>query len=362
MNLAAVEQIARAVLYEGYMLYPYRPSSVKNRQRWNFGVLYPQSYSQAQSGTDACWSQTECLVQAGHDCRIEVRARFLHLISRTIGRITPGMITPGRLTTPVAEHSEDAAPGVELVERLQVGEKVLQPWQEAEEREVVLSFSREELMAGATSPFAFAAAKRLEPVRDEAAAISGLIIRKNETVAGSIEVSAGQIANEILQLKIRVRNTSTFDNAEQKTRDQALHCSLLSAHVVLGVTGGEFVSMLEPPDSLQHLASRCQNIGTWPVLVGNAGEKDTLLSSPIILYDYPRIAPESTGDLFDGTEIDEILSLRIMTLTEDEKREMRESDPRARQILERTETLPPEQLMKLHGVVRSLRPLKEEAS
>ncbi len=98
------------------------------------------------------------------------------------------------------------------------------------------------------------------------------------------------------------------------------------------------------------------------MLVGAAGEQDTILSSPIILYDYPEIAPESAGDLFDGTEIDEILSLRIMTLTDEEKLEMRQSDDRARQILERTEALPPEQFMKLHGVVRSVRPFKEEAS
>ena len=97
------------------------------------------------------------------------------------------------------------------------------------------------------------------------------------------------------------------------------------------------------------------------MLVGEEGQCDTLLSSPIILYDYPQIAPESAGDLFDGTEIDEILSLRIMTLTDDEKREMSQSDDRARAMLERTETMPAEQFMKLHGVLRGLRPLKEEA-
>jgi hydrogenase maturation protease len=83
-----------------------------------------------------------------------------------------------------------------------------------------------------------------------------------------------------------------------------------------------------------------------------------MLSSPIILYDYPQIAPESPGDLFDGAEIDEILSLRIMTMTEEEKQEMRESDDRARRILERTETLPEEQLMKLHGALRGLRTIR----
>lgn len=86
-----------------------------------------------------------------------------------------------------------------------------------------------------------------------------------------------------------------------------------------------------------------------------------MLSSPIILYDYPQIAPESSGDLFDGTEIDEILSLRILTMTEEEKREMRQSDQRTRQILERTENMSAEQFMKLHGVLRELRSLTEES-
>ena len=116
-----------------------------------------------------------------------------------------------------------------------------------------------------------------------------------------------------------------------------------------------------PPDQISELAASCKNLGTWPVLVGEPGERDTLLSSPIILYDYPQIAPESVGDLFDGTEIDEILSLRIMTLTDEEKREMSQSDERARQMLERTETLPVEQLMKLHGVLRNLPPSGENS-
>jgi hypothetical protein len=85
-----------------------------------------------------------------------------------------------------------------------------------------------------------------------------------------------------------------------------------------------------------------------------------MLSSPIILYDYPQIAPESPGDLFDGTEIDEILALRILTMTEEEKDEMRSTDDRARQMLERTESLPMEHLMKLHGTLRELRSLEEE--
>jgi hypothetical protein len=85
-----------------------------------------------------------------------------------------------------------------------------------------------------------------------------------------------------------------------------------------------------------------------------------MLSSPIILYDYPKIAPESPGELFDGTEIDEILTLRVMTMTDAEKEEMRQSDERGRQILERTESLPEEQLRKMHGVVRELRSFDDD--
>ena len=85
-----------------------------------------------------------------------------------------------------------------------------------------------------------------------------------------------------------------------------------------------------------------------------------MLSSPIILYDYPQLAPESAGDLFDGTEIDEILSLRILTLTDDEKEQVRASDERARAMLDRTENLPPEVWERLHGAVRGLRSVNDQ--
>ena len=129
-------------------------------------------------------------------------------------------------------------------------------------------------------------------------------------------------------------------------------------HTALTVEDGEFISLLDPPAEFSEAVAQCRNIGTWPVLVGIEGQRDTMLSSPIILYDYPQIAPESPGDLFDGTEIDEILTLRIMAMTDEEKHEMRGVDDRARRILERTEDLPEEHFMKLHGVLRNLSPVK----
>ena len=71
MNIGAVEKIADAVLYEGYMLYPYRASAVKNQQRFNFGVLYPREYGEA-------WEmKTECLVKG--PAAIEAKIRFLQM-------------------------------------------------------------------------------------------------------------------------------------------------------------------------------------------------------------------------------------------------------------------------------------------
>ena len=100
----------------------------------------------------------------------------------------------------------------------------------------------------------------------------------------------------------------------------------------------------------------CKNAGNFPVLVGNEGERDMLLCSPIVLYDYPQIAPESAGDFYDATEMDEMLTLRVMTLSDDEKNEIRTGDDRVRGLLQRTEESAREQLLKTHGTIRSMRP------
>jgi hypothetical protein len=355
MNLATVEKIAKAVLYEGYMLYPYRPSSVKNQQRWNFGVLCPQSYSEAQNGSEAWAMQTECLVEGAPHTAIEVRVRFLQLVARTVGE-------RAGLTSPSAELplSED---DFRTVQTLTVNGRVYRPWQEAVEREVCIPQCNLQSLtnAPAIESFIFYEEKELEPLRDSTAVIVGILARERRALNGEVEVSAASQSDGIFRLTVRIRNIASFEATANTSREEALPSAFVSTHTILGVQNGTFTSLLAPPEEMAALAANCKNIGTWPVLVGEEGNRDTLLSSPIILYDYPQIAPESAGDLFDGTEIDEILSLRIMTLTDEEKREMSQSDERARQMLERTETMPVEHLMKLHGVLRGLRPLDEEA-
>ncbi len=352
MNAALVDGIVKAVLYEGYMLYPYRPSAVKNQQRFNFGVVYPRAYSDAQGGTDACTMQTQCLVVGNEKMRCLVRVRFLRMVDRSIAKVL----------TPVSELSSLASEKIETVDRLELNGKVYQPWLEAVEEEIqATEFDLSALVSQPMQwPFRLSATHDKEAIRDEGGVIAGVIERRKARVQGTVEFAAERLADGIFKLTVRIENMSTTDGDGAIRRDDALARSLVSAHTILEISDGEFISLIDPPEAFRGFAQACQNVGTWPVLVGEEGQRDTLLSSPIILYDYPQIAPESPGDLFDGAEIDEILMLRIMTLTEDEKREMRQSDDRARQILERTESLPDEQFMKLHGALRGLRTAREE--
>jgi hypothetical protein len=350
MNLDQVEKIAEAVLYEGYMLYPYRPSSVKNQQRWNFGVLCPRSYCEKQQGSEAWRMQTECLVKATDSTRLTVKVRFLQIVPRSVGRLRPAGL----------ELPPSPEPEFDPVDRLEVGGRVYQPWQEAVEREVSVDALNPAALSSAPElHFAFSAAREAETLRDDQGQPAGVIVREWETVSGSVEFDSRPFRDGIFKVTVGVRNLAAIDLSGIDSREGALRYSLVSAHTILGVDKGEFLSLLEPPEGCEDLVEQCKNVGTWPVLAG--AEREAVLSSPIILYDHPQIAPESAGNLFDSTEIDEILSLRILTLTDDEKQEMRESDDRTREILERTERMPDEQFMKLHGVLRGLTPLEKEA-
>jgi hydrogenase maturation protease len=302
-----VERVASALLYEGYVLYPYRASSVKNRERFNWGVLYPEAYSSRQTGADLCEMRTECLVAGGATAALEVKVRFLHLVVRTNGGVAP--------------------------------------WQEAREREVTAAVGAvgELVTDPKLTRFSFSADERAE----------GEVRRRQERLDGEIVISACLVAPNVHQITVLVANATAWGSTGETARNDVLPYCLASTHTILRVEGGEFVSLLDPPAELREQAAECRNVGTWPVLVGEDGARDTMLSSPIIIYDYPRIAPESAGDLFDATEIDEILSLRILTLTDEEKREIRETDERASQLLDRTESLAAEQLMRLHGTMRS---------
>jgi hypothetical protein len=331
MTRPLVDQIADAVLYEGYLLYPYRPS-VKNRQRWTFGGLYPRSYSEVQAGTDPWMCQTECLVDARRGTRLSIRVRFLHLQLRRV-------------------ESAESQPGGNLA----FGGP--STWQEAVEREVEVP----ELLLSKLieqpdrCAFAFLGHCEQDPTSAPQQTTQRIVSREQHAICGSVDVSADRMAGSLVKVTIRVKNETPLADASGADRDAAQLRALVSTHAILSVQQGEFVSLIDPPEPWREIAAGCRSIGMWPVLVGEPGARDTMLAAPIILYDYPQIAPESPGDLFDATEIDEILTLRILTLTDEEKQSMSDIDDRARALLERTESLAREQLMGLHGTMRGLR-------
>jgi hypothetical protein len=342
-----VKEIANAVLYEGYLLYPYRHSAIKNRQRWTIGIVYPREYSEANGAIEPWTMHTECLVAGGPDVSLDVTLRFLHLLIRT-------EVRPETASTPSQAQIEANDWG--LANRL-----ANEPREEGVEREVsVQNLSLTALLAQPRRvEIAFPASRKVEHLATPAHSGATEIVREQQAIAGVVIISAEQIGPDLFKLNVQIENL-TPDTAEVTGRFNAIFLrSFISTHSLMQVHQGKFISLLEPPEELQAAVQGCKNVRTWPVLVGNEGEYDTMLSSPIILYDYPQIAPESPGALFDGTEIDEILMLRIMTLSDEEKEQIKQGDERARQILERTESISPEQFMKLHGVIRSMQPSVE---
>jgi hypothetical protein len=323
-----VRQIADAVLYEGYVLWPYRRSALKNQRRWTFGGVHPRTHSERHPD-DAFLMRTECLVE-GADPEVRVTVRFLHVVERQVAREGPD--------------------GPELVDELTVDGRRHLAWQEAVEREVAIPALGPD--AQRRSAIDVPAGREEEPLVDGDGRRAGALIRSWEPLAGAVTVAVERLAPELARVTVAIENASPFDGED---RQEALRRTFCSTHTVLRAVRGAFVSLTDPPRELRDEAQACRNQGAWPVLVGEPGERHTLLSSPIILEDHPRIAPESPGDLFDGGEIDGLLTLSILSLTDEEKAEMRDSDPRVREILERTEALTEDERMRMHGAIRDLR-------
>ncbi len=335
MNIERVKRIADAVLYEGYILYPYRASAIKNHKRFSFGSLYPTS----NDCGEPAMIRTQCLV-IGEAPMIEVRTRFLHLVNRDVLK----------LESPRQELPQDWESGTQLVASMNIDGTLYQTWQEAIEREIVQpKRALPELLAKAQRhPFSFGMETSVEPLTSDGDCV-GAIRRSHSSVVGEIETCCEQIDDQVFKLTVGLRNDSDSPSDSSSFNDGRLDQVLASTHMILSVESGQFVSSIDPPNELAAAVAACENIGVWPVLAGDADAHDCMFASPIILYDYPQIAPESSGDFFDGTEIDEMLALRVLTMTDQEKAEMRSVDERARQILERTESISSAQMMKLHG-------------
>lgn len=351
MNLESAEKIVNAVLYEGYILYPYRPTAIKNRQRWTFGGLFPAGSRAARKHGDPSRMQLEVPVLGTASSRLDLRIRFLHLTMRQAGE----------LPQPLDQLSHGQEPSYRPVPVLEIGGERHFSWQEAVEREFATSVPLGELCEGENRvQFACPPDRDIQPLRDDDGRIAGILVRSQLPLEVEIAMSARPDAGGGYRLKVVVENRTVLEDPGV-AREEAQLQAMASTHAILGIEAGEFVSLLDPPGALKEIAESCDNRGCWPVLVGEEGRRDTLLASPIILYDYPQIAPESPGDLFDGLEIDELLTLRILTMTPQEKQEMAAVDERARTLLERTEGLTTEEMAAMHGALRNLRAVDERS-
>jgi hypothetical protein len=283
---------------------------MKNQRRFTFGGVYPPAHSELHPD-DPCTMRTEVLVR-GPDATVEATVRFLHVVERTVF---------------------DAAG--QAVDQLELGGARYLSWQEAVEREV-----------RAPAPIQIAAGSD----REDLPSYHGHLLRSWEALEGVVDLASAPVAPDVHRVSVTVRNTTS--SPERAPREDALKRTFCSTHALLRATSGEFISLTDPPPELATAAAACRNEGAWPVLVGDPEARDMMLASPIILEDFPRVAPESPGDMFDGGEIDQLLILNILALTDEEKAEMAATDARSREILERVQALTRDQLMALHGTIR----------
>ena len=325
---APAQAVADAVMCEGQVLYPYRASAAKNQLRWQFGVLTPKAFTDLGASDRWRMSTRVLLDRAGPSSEVAVRARFFRHRSRTVtvdGIEVASAEIDGELWTTFDESVEAATEaGPVRLEALLADPVVIDVDWPGESRVGPDGSAR---VAWETRP-----------------------------LGGRLRLSATRVDGPygVVEVTAVLENTTVWEpSLGWDPRRDAIRSSMISAHLILATTEGRWLSAIDPPAFVGAGFGIDAQEGCFPVLVG---DDRVMLAAPIILPDHPSVAPESVGDFCDATEIDEILALRTLTLTEEEKREARSTDGRAAAIIDRTDSMPPEMWARLHGAVRSLEP------
>jgi hypothetical protein len=326
-----VRTIADAVLYEGYLLYPYRANSRKNQTRWQFGVLGPQRAEERGIGENDTMSAQFLL--DSESASLSVVARFLQLQHRAAERDTgDGLFEP--------------------VDELTAGARTWLSWDEAVECELSFGpFAVADLGSGQTISLGVPGGEDIETLD------GGRLVRSRSQLVGELTIAAHR-DDGLVHVSLHVRNTG----APPGDKDDAIARSFIGTHFIAEAIDGKFLSLLDPPPLAVDAVARCRQHRCFPVLAAPQGDFDLMLVSPIILYDHPEIAEQSEGALYDSTEIDEILTLRVMTMTDEEKAQARATDPLAAQIIDRCDSMSPEAMLNLHGVLRNPHALSDQPS
>ena len=321
--------VADAVLYEGYVLYPYRASSPKNQVRWQWGVLMPDEVVSLDPSERSVHT-AQVIVDGGRPT-VRVTVRFLQVQRREVERRVEG--------------------GFEPAGSVDVGDATYVAWDEAREREITVEVPAE----AADRTVEFEGGQETEELRDEQGVVGRLVRTWQPLRVGLVtKVERPESPYAVSLVSVRVENRTVTDGGPGPDRPAWLRRAMVAAHQILEVEGGRFLSLLDPPEWAKPLAAACVNDGVFPVLGPPVGQDAVALASPIILYDHPELAPESRTAFFDALEVDELLSLRTMTLSEQEKREVRGTDPRAAALLSEVDSMPDDLWERLHGTVRYL--------
>ncbi len=351
-SLTAARQVADAVLYEGYLLYPYRASSAKNQVRWQFGVLGPVGAAAAGVGEEPSMA-TEVVVLARAGASVDLWLRFLQVQSREVQRLVGSDWLP--------------------VDELTVGGTRWLTFHEAVSSELpLIDWPLAEPVM--TRVVDIPGGEDIEALYD-AGQLVGRLVRTRWPLRATVSLACRSGSEERLQVvTVEVANSTCWSTPAPSTpapapasaptpatsRDEAARYSFVGTHLLMTVRGTSLVSLLDGPAWASTDTASCAQHRCWPVMIAADDGSDAVLVSPIVLGDYPAIAPESAGDLFDATEIDEILTLRVMTMTEGEKAEARGTDPRAAAILARCDSMSDDAMGRLHGARRDVDPDSDE--
>ncbi len=288
MSRQGVEDLVGSLLYEGYALYPYTPGATKNATPTPFGIVYPPAYAEVQPAAFAM-ARLECVLEAGPDATLRATVRFL-------------------------QAAGERHQGTER--RLEIGPVTLAELARAE--------------TGPGEEFRFEPEGGAGPV-----------------VEGRVRMRAELLGPELARVKLCVHNSTAIEDPAEASRADALRHSLLSVHPLLRVEGGRFVSPLERDGELGEAVAGCDPVNTFPVLAED-GDR-AVLGAAIVLPEHPELAPESLGNLFDNTEIEEALLLHVQALSDGERDEISEQDPAVREMIERADSATGEEMLGLHG-------------
>ncbi len=328
---AAGRAIAEAVLYEGYLLFPYTASARKNRIRWQFGVVVPQAYEAAGTGEHA-EQQTEVLLEAGDEPRVDILARFMRIETREVEAAVNGTFEP--VPTLVIDGTQHVT------------------FEEGVACEVACSvFPRD--TNEVRVPLVLDAVREIEQLRDASGRLAGRIVRERSPLEGRLTVRCVAVGDTPGLFRVRVRIENSSEVVAALERSSALRTAFVSTHALLAAHDGLFLSPIDPPEHATAFTKTLQNRYVWPALVGDAAldpqRAAVVLASPIVVGDFPAIAPQTDTDAFDGTEIDELLTLSVHSLSDAERAEACATDPRARALVERAERFDDEAFARLHA-------------